>query len=245
MKAFLLAGGHGERLRPFTDHLPKCLVPIGGVPLLRIWIDLCKRSGVEEVLVNVSRNVAAVERVLDADTPAIAVRVVEERQPVGNAGTVLRHRDFVRGEDNFLVLYADNLTDADLGSLVRFHQSHTEPLTMGLFRTADPAGAGIVELGEEGKVGAFHEKPAHPVSDLANAGIYVCRPSLFDAIPRHPGIVDFAIDVFPVLGEQLRGQRLAGYVQDVGTPEGLARAQRDWPRRIAAAVPPSAFEVRR
>jgi mannose-1-phosphate guanylyltransferase len=245
MKAFLLAGGRGERLRPFTDHLPKCLVPIGGVPLLRIWLDLCKRSGVEKVLVNVSRNVGAVDRALHESTPEIAVRVVEEREPIGNAGTVLAHRDFVEGEDDFLVLYADNLTDARLEALVAFHQSHAEPLTMGLFRTADPAGAGIVELGEQGEVCAFHEKPTHAVSNLANAGVYVCRPALFDAIPRRSGIVDFAIDVFPALRGQLRAQLLAGYVQDIGTPEGLARARRDWPHVIAAAMPPASSEVRR
>src|SRR5512138_3396342 len=104
MKAFLLAGGLGERLRPLTDRVPKCLVPINGVPLLSIWLDLCNRSGVDSVLINVSRHGDAVENFLRSENLPIDVRLVREKEPLGNAGTVRVNRDFVRGEDNFFIL---------------------------------------------------------------------------------------------------------------------------------------------
>jgi mannose-1-phosphate guanylyltransferase len=237
MKAFLLAGGLGERLRPLTDRVPKCLVPINGVPLLSIWIDLCNRSGIDSVLINVSRHGEQVEAFLaSADLP-IEVRIVREKEPVGNAGTVLANRDFVQGEDNFFILYADNLTDVSLPRLLAFHQEHRGALSMGLFRTPTPTSSGIVELTPEGRVEHFHEKPAQPRGNLANAGIYVSRQRVFDAIPHDQPIVDFGNDVFPRLGGQLYGQLLDGYLRDIGTPQSLGQGCRDWAARSLFPAP--------
>jgi mannose-1-phosphate guanylyltransferase len=238
MKAFLLAGGLGERLRPLTDRVPKCLVPINGVPLLSIWIDLCNRSGIDSVLINVSRHIDQVEEFLALQDLPINVRIVREKEPVGNAGTVLGNRDFVRGEDNFFILYADNLTDASLPSLLAFHRSHLGALSMGLFCTPTPRSSGIVELSSEGRIVGFHEKPAHPKGHLANAGIYVSRQALFDEIPHDRPIVDFGTDVFPRLIGQMYGQLLDGYLRDIGTPQSLAEGCHDW----AARVPPRSSE---
>jgi mannose-1-phosphate guanylyltransferase len=237
MKAFLLAGGLGERLRPLTDRLPKCLVPINGVPLLSIWIDLCNRSGIDSVLINVSRHIDQVEEFLAVQQLPINVRIVREKEPVGNAGTVLANRDFVRGEDNFFILYADNLTDASLPSLLAFHRAHAGALSMGLFCSPNPPSSGIVELTPEGRVLRFREKPAQPNGNLANAGIYVSRQVLFDEIPHDRPIVDFGTDVFPRLIGQMYGQRLDGYLRDIGTPDSLAQGCRDW----AARLPPRSF----
>jgi mannose-1-phosphate guanylyltransferase len=231
MKAFLLAGGLGERLRPLTDRVPKCLVPINGVPLLAIWLDLCTRSGIDSVLINVSRHGEAVEQFLDSENLPIDVRVVREKEPVGNAGTVLANRDFVRGEDNFFILYADNLTDASLPRLLAFHQAHNGPLSMGLFRTMTPTSAGIVELAPGGRIRRFHEKPERPVGNLANAGIYIGRQAILDTIPDDRPIVDFGKDVFPRLTGQLYGQLVEGYLMDIGTPHALAQGCHDWASR--------------
>lgn len=231
MKAFLLAGGLGERLRPLTDRLPKCLVPINGVPLLTIWIDLCNRSGIDSVLINVSRHGEQVEKFLASKDWPIDVRIIREKEPVGNAGTVLANRDFVRGEDNFFILYADNLTDVSLPRLLAFHEGHGGVLSMGLFRTPTPTSSGIVELTSEGRVERFHEKPAQPRGNLANAGIYVSRQGVFDAIPHDQPIADFANDVFPRLRGQLFGQLLEGYLRDIGTPQALTQGCRDWAAR--------------
>jgi mannose-1-phosphate guanylyltransferase len=231
MKAFLLAGGLGERLRPLTDRVPKCLVPINGVPLLSIWIDLCNRSGIDSVLINVSRHGEQVEAFLASEDLPIDVRIVQEKEPIGNAGTVLANRDFVRGEDNFFILYSDNLTDVPLARLLAFHRAHGGVFSMGLFHTPMPTSSGIVELSPEGRIRNFQEKPARPLGDLANAGIYVSGQGVFDAIPHDRPIVDFGNDVFPRLQGQLYGQLLDGYVRDIGTPQALAQGCRDWAAR--------------
>jgi len=234
MKAFLLAGGLGERLRPLTDHVPKCLVPINGVPLLAIWLDLCNRSGIDSVLINVSRHSEQVDEFLSSEDVPINVEVVREQEPVGNAGSVLANRDFVRGEDNFFILYADNLTDVSLPRLLAFHQTHNGPLTMGLFRTTTPMSAGIVDLAPEGRIRRFQEKPAQPSGNLANAGIYVARQDVFDAIPTDRPVVDFGNDVFPRLSGEMYGQLVDGYLLDIGTPLALAKGCRDWAQRAHA-----------
>ena len=95
MKAFLLAGGLGDRLRPLTDTMPKCLVPINGEPLLAIWLEHLASQGVSDVLVNVSQHVDQVERLLAQRRWGLSVRLEKERQPRGNAGTVAAFRDFV------------------------------------------------------------------------------------------------------------------------------------------------------
>lgn len=241
MKAFLLAGGLGERLRPFTDRLPKCLVPINGVPLLAIWLDLCKRSGIDSVLINVSRHGEAVEEFLQAGDLGIDVHLVRETEPVGNAGTVLANRDFVRGEDNFFILYADNLTDAALSKLFAFHGGHEGALSMGLFRTSTPTSGGIVELAPDGRILRFEEKPPRPVGNLANAGIYVARQAVFDSIPKDRPVVDFGQHVFPKLTGRMYGQVVDGYLLDVGTPSGLAAGCNDWAARTRAQDPSPAL----
>ena len=228
MKAMLLAGGRGERLRPITDALPKCLVPINGEPLLGIWLDLCARHGVSDVLVNVSQHVALVRKFLDHYRGPAQVTLVEERAPRGNAGTVRDHRHFLNGDDSVFVLYSDNLTTANLRELWRFHHSHTDLVTMGVFETAYPRMAGIVTLDADDRVVDFAEKPAAPASNLANAGIYVLRRDAFECIPDGE-IVDFAQDVFPHCLGRMRAFEIRDYLLDIGHPAALARAEEEWP----------------
>jgi mannose-1-phosphate guanylyltransferase len=231
MKAFLLAGGLGERLRPLTDSLPKCLAPIDGAPLLSIWLDLCERHGIDEVLLNVSRHADLVERFLANRPTTVTVTLVREVQPRGNAGTVLAHRRFAEGEGSFFILYSDNLTDASLGRLAAFHRTHDAPVTMGLFRTQAPQSSGIVQLGPGGVVTRFDEKPDQPLGTLANAGLYVARPSLFDFIPVDRPIVDFGHDVFPRLVNRMYGCLVEGFLIDIGNPAALALGSRAWAER--------------
>ena len=120
MKAFLLAAGLGTRLRPLTDHVPKCLVDIGGRPLLDIWLDALASAGVDEVLVNVHHLHDLVEEHVAARAGrAPFVRVVHEPVLLGSAGTLRANREFVAGEQFFLAINADNLTTFDIGRLMR------------------------------------------------------------------------------------------------------------------------------
>src|SRR5580700_11176048 len=121
MKAFLLAAGHGTRLRPITDTIPKCLVPIRGTPLLSIWLGLCKRFGIDEVLINIHTHVTMVQDFLRKNANGVRARVVEEEQLLGSAGTLRHNRDWITEEELFWVFYADVLCRPDLGEMLRLH----------------------------------------------------------------------------------------------------------------------------
>jgi mannose-1-phosphate guanylyltransferase len=230
MKAFLLAGGRGERLQPLTLSTPKCLAPINGHPLLGIWLDLLGGAGVDEVLLNVSHHEDQVRAFIRSRSEGPSVHLVVEPEPRGNAGTVAAERWFVEGEDSFWVFYADNLTNMALEPLLRRHRAHDGVLTMGLFRAPDPRAAGIVVTGDDGRVVAFEEKPAEPGSDLANAGVYIARRGLLDVLPAPGGILDFGLHVFPRLVGQIYAFPVEGFLMDIGTPQALARASDAWLR---------------
>lgn len=234
MRAFLLAGGLGTRLWPLTARLPKCLVSVGERPLLDYWLDLCRREGITEVLINVSQFPALVEQHLATHPSSPRVTLVAEDRPMGNAGTVRQQRAFVDGEESFWVFYADNLTDCALGDLRAFHATHEGLVTLGLFDAPDPRAAGIVELDARGRILTLVEKPADPRGTLANAGIYLARPGLIDEIPQRDEVVDFGFDVFPRLQGGMFGRRLDGFLMDIGTPAALERARHEWARRNGA-----------
>jgi mannose-1-phosphate guanylyltransferase len=228
VKAFLLAGGRGERLRPLTLSTPKCLVPINGTPLLAIWLDLCAREGITDVMLNVSHHVGQIDGFLVRHSGSPRVKVVVEDAPRGTARTVLDHRDFVADAESFWILYADNLTDARLGALLETHRRHDDVLTMGLFHAPVPRAAGIVDLDGEGRIVGFEEKPPSPRGDLANAGIYLARQSLFSEMPPTEGLLDFGHDVLPRLVGRMHGHVMHGFLMDVGTPTALAAASAAW-----------------
>lgn len=228
MKAFLLSGGRGERLRPLTLSMPKCLVPVDGDPLLGIWLDLLPKHGIHDVLVNVSQFPEQVEQFVARRPLDVRVTTVRETAPIGNAGTVAANRSFVENEQDFWVIYSDNLVTVNLTALHDWHQGHRGALTMGLFDAPDPRQAGIVSLDADGRITGFEEKPKNPSGTLANAGIYLARHELLDAIPTDAPVVDFGMDVFPRMTGRLYGHRLDGLLEDVGTPRGLERASRVW-----------------
>ena len=146
MKAFLLAGGLGTRLRPLTDRTPKCIVEVGGRPMLDIWLDALAEAGVDEVLVNTHHLAELVEAHVAARTAYPVVRLSHEPELLGSAGTLRANRDFVAGEDLFLALYADNLTDFDLRVLVEAHRAGGRVATLTVFRAPRPSECGIVEV---------------------------------------------------------------------------------------------------
>jgi mannose-1-phosphate guanylyltransferase len=229
-RAFLLAGGRGERLRPLTLTTPKCLAPVNSTPILTIWLDLLERQGVTDVLLNVSHHVDQVSHFLAARRRGPHVELVVEAQPVGNAGTVGRHRDFVAGASSFWIFYADNLTNLRLAPMEAAHARHDGAMTMGLFHAPNPKAAGIVEMDAEGRITGFVEKPERPASDLANAGVYLARHELLSHIPDSDRVVDFGHDVFPRLVGRIHGHVIDDFLMDIGTPTTLAAASAAWAR---------------
>ncbi|MCK4852049.1 MAG: nucleotidyltransferase family protein, partial [Candidatus Omnitrophica bacterium] len=156
----------------------------------------------------------------------LKVAIFFEEQLLGSAGTVLSNRDFVKGEQDFLIIYADNLTDIDMGKLVGFHRERGSEFTMGLFHSKRPEECGIAELDENGRVVRFTEKPGYPEGDLANTGIYVSGQGIFDHIPDEPSS-DFGFDVLPKLAGKMYGYVIESYYLDMGTVAGYEQACRD------------------
>ncbi|MGO8894215.1 MAG: NDP-sugar synthase [Streptosporangiaceae bacterium] len=230
MKAFLLAAGVGSRLRPITDTTPKCMVAIGGQPLLDIWLDAFDRAGVEEVLVNLHHLPDVVRNHLEARAGSLqppAVRTVFEPELLGSAGTLAANRAWVGGEEMFLACYADNLTDFDLRSLAETHRAHGAIATLTVFHSGRPSAGGVVELDAAGTVVGFTEKPSQPVSDLVNAGMYAFHPRVLDEIGDPPPR-DIGYDLLPRLVGRAKAMPVEGYFRDVGTVDAYQRAQQDW-----------------
>ena len=228
MKAFLLAAGHGTRLRPLTDNLPKCLLPIKGTPLLAIWLEQCRRFGINEVLVNIHSLAAQVRDFLEQNRNGVQVHVVEEPALLGSAGTLRANANWVAGEDLFWVFYADVLTRTDLASMLRLHLTRKPAATLGVYRVPHPERCGIVRLDKDNIVQEFIEKPARPASNLAFSGLMIATPKPLTAIPqREP--CDIGFDVLPRLNGLMLSYLIEDYLLDIGTPETYQQAQETWP----------------
>lgn len=228
VKALLLAGGLGTRLRPLTATVPKCLVPVAGRPMLAYWLDGLERAGIGEALVNTHHLPEAVRAFIAAENARRAVTLREAFEPelLGSAGTVHANRAFADDADAVVVIYADNLSAIDLGDLVAFHGRHDDPMTMALFHTPQPRSCGIATLDAAGRIVDFVEKPETPASDLANAGLYVIDAAAWREIADMAAF-DFGFDVLPRFAGRMRGYAFDGYHRDIGTPQALAQAEAD------------------
>jgi len=171
LKAFLLAGGYGTRLRPLTDSVPKCLLPIKGRPLLDIWLDLCARSGIDEVLINLHAHAQVIERHLSENTPPLKVRLVTEKQLLGSAGTVKINRDWIGNDRTFWIFYSDVLTNANLRLMSEFHSRHEDVATLGLYQVPDPSRCGVALTNDAEIITEFEEKPPNPRSNWVFSGL--------------------------------------------------------------------------
>ena len=232
MKAFLLAAGVGSRLRPITDTLPKCMVVIDDRPLLDVWLDAFDRAGVDEVLVNLHHLPDVVRDHIAARTGPPVVRTVFEPELLGSAGTLAANRRWVDGEEMFLACNADNLTDFDMRSLIDEHREHDAIATLTVFHSETPSAGGVVELDRDGTVTGFAEKPAEPVSDLVNAGMYAFHPGVLGEISG-PAPNDIGHHLLPRLVGRARAMPVEGYFRDIGTVEAYRRAREEWPVRAA------------
>jgi mannose-1-phosphate guanylyltransferase len=233
VKAFLLAAGLGTRLRPLTDTVPKCLVEIGGRTMLDIWLEALAKAGVDEVLLNTHHLADVVAAHVARRSGPPLVRLSHEPVLLGSAGTLRANRDFVAGDEMFLVVYADNLTDFDLRLLVDAHRSADVTATLSVFRAPRPSECGIVEV-RDGRVVGFVEKPANPPGDLANAGMYAFSAEVLDEIqgslPQ-----DIGFDLLPGLVGRAAVVPLGdSFFLDIGTPAALERARSVWRGGTAA-----------
>ena len=234
MKAFLLAAGLGTRLRPLTDTVPKCLVPVAGRPLLDVWLENFRAAGVDEVLVNLHHMPKQVRSHLAAHRGGPQVRTTYEPTLLGSAGTLVAGREFVGSDEVFLAVNGDDLTDFDLRRLVvALEAAPAAEAAIAVFQAPVPQACGILEV-EDGVVVSFEEKPAAPRGDLANAGMYAFRRPVLDLVPETTP-VDIGTHLLPrLVGRSVAVPVGDAFLIDIGTPEALARAEAEWPLRGVA-----------
>jgi mannose-1-phosphate guanylyltransferase/phosphomannomutase len=231
LKAVVMAGGEGTRLRPMTANQPKPLLPVANRPIMEHVLRLLKRHGFDETVVTVQFLAALVRNYFgDGEEFGMSLQYATEEMPLGTAGSVRNAEDELR-DDSFLVISGDALTDMDLSALVRYHKENGALVTVGLARVPDPLEFGIVITQEDGRIQRFLEKPTwgQVFSDTVNTGVYVMEPEVLAEVPSGES-VDWSGDVFPKLLK--RGAPLFGYIsdrywEDVGTHESYMKAQAD------------------
>jgi len=196
MRAMLLAAGLGTRLRPLTYEITKPMVPVLDRPVMEHILDLLERHGINEVIANLHY---FPESIREYFGDRLEYRVEEEL--LGTAGGVRACRAFF-GDDAFLVISGDALTDIDLGALAARHRSAGGIATLAVKQVPDTREYGVVLHDRDGRITGFQEKPEpeEALSNLGNCGIYVFDPAIFDYFPERP-FVDWAKDIFPVLLE--------------------------------------------
>ncbi len=233
MRALLLAAGLGTRLRPITNTIPKCLVPIHGRPLIDYWLDLIFEAGVERALINTHYFADTVDAHLAGSKWKDRFATVYEPELLGTGGTMVANAAFFEGGP-FILAHADNLTDFDVKGLIAAHEGRPEgcAITMLTFRTDDPQSCGIVELDGKGRVAAFHEKVENPPGNQANGAVYVFEPEVLDfAKALDKAFVDLSTEVIPHFMGRIFVYDHPGYHRDIGNPQSLARAHEEFPAR--------------
>lgn len=246
MKAILLAGGQGRRLRSITGKLPKPMVPLVGVPVLDRLLELLRRNGFTDVCATLCYRPEVIqEHCGDGSGYGVHLRYRIEAEPRGTAGAVRACSDFY-GRDDFLVISGDAACSFDLLRLYRQHQSSGAAVTVALYPDAEPLQYGLVLQDRQGYVRHFIEKPdwPHVVTDLVNTGIYIVSPRAMTYVPEDTPF-DFAKDLFPLLlaaNEPILGVPMDGYWCDIGTPRAYYRCCLDVLDGRLSPTPPEAPE---
>ena len=225
MRAMVLAAGLGTRLRPLTYEITKPMVPVLDRPVMEHIVELLERHGFEETIANLHY---FPETISDYFGDRLSYRVEEEL--LGTAGGVRACADFF-GEDSFLVISGDALTDIDLGALATRHRESGGVATLAVKKVPDTREYGVVLHDREGRITGFQEKPEpdEALSDLGNCGIYVFSPQIFDYFPDRP-FADWAQDIFPVLlenGVPFHIHEVREYWNDVGSLSELRQGTFD------------------
>lgn len=226
LKAVVMAGGKGTRLRPITYSIPKPLVPIAGKPCIGYTLDSYYRAGIKDAIITTGYKFESlITGVLAFKNEDQNILFSVEKDPAGTAGSVKLISNFI--DDTFIVGSGDTLADFDISEIIRFHKESKSKLTIALTRVDDPSQFGIVELDHD-VITRFLEKPSpgETFSNLINAGIYVIEPEILDHIP-HGVEYDFAKQLFPKLIKQ--GYKIHGFIGkgewlDTGRPNDMIKA---------------------
>lgn len=233
MKAVLLAAGVGSRLRPLTNSIPKCLVPIHNKPLLDYWLEMIIDSKyIGDIFINLHylKNIVT-EHVTNHWQHEERIKLFPEEQLKGTAGTLNGLKKDLSGHP-ILVVHADNLSDFVIDDFITVHEKRPTGclLTMMLFKTDAPSTCGIVELDEIGRVIKMHEKVSNPPSNLANGAVYIFEPEVLDWIVKN-NATDISAEVIPAFKGKIASWLNQGYHRDIGNPKSYALAQQEFIKR--------------
>lgn len=207
MKAIILAGGEGQRLRPLTKTRPKPLMRVGDRAIIDTMLERLANSGIKEIAITLGYLGSDIKKEIGDTKYGADIFYFEEKEALGTAGAVKNAESFV--ESDVLVLSGDALTDIDFSALYDFHKEKKGELTLALKKMNNAKSFGVAETDESGKIVAFKEKPPIPdsVVALVNCGIYLVSKSAIDKIPKNT-FYDFAKDLFPRIEEKY------GFVSD-------------------------------
>ncbi|KAB2954152.1 nucleotidyltransferase family protein [Heliorestis acidaminivorans] len=229
MKAVIMAGGLGTRLKPLTDNLPKPMVPIHGRPAMEYAVMLLKKHGITDIAVTLHYHPKMIMNYFgDGSQFGVRFSYFIEREPLGTAGSVKQAQEFL--DETFLVISGDGITDIHLGKVIEFHNQRSSLATMALTQVDDPTQFGIVITDSDGRINRFIEKPKKEeiFSNTVNTGIYALEPEIFSHIPD--GLYDFSKELFPtIMKKQLPffGVPIKGYWRDIGTIDQYHQVQID------------------
>lgn len=231
MKAIIMAGGEGRRLRAVTGDLPKPMVPFLGRPMMEHIILLLKAQGFDDICVTLRyRAQDIINHFGKGDALGVKLSYSIENEPLGTAGSVKNCRDFY-GDEDFLVISGDAACDFELAGLMKDHKESGACASLALYRSAEPVSYGLAIKNTDDSLRCFVEKPdwSRVVTDLVNTGIYVLSPKAMEYVPADRNI-DFGKELFPLLlekGEKLMGFEQEGYWCDVGSPLSYYRCCAD------------------
>jgi mannose-1-phosphate guanylyltransferase len=227
MRAILLAAGLGTRLRPITDTIPKCLVPINGKPLIDYWLEQLTKAGIEKFLINTHYLYEQVESHIEQSKFADVVDLVYEEELLLTGGTVIANKDFISDEP-FMLVHADNLSICDYEDFISAHKNrpaNTE-ITMMTYTTDDPKSCGVVKIDTSGIIQEFHEKVQNPPSTTANGAVYIVEASVVSYMERLKKVkVDFSVDVLPYYMGRIFTYYNDLYHRDIGNIRSYELAQ--------------------
>ena len=243
MKAVIMAGGEGTRLRPLTSLRPKPMVPIVNQPVMEHIVGLVKHHGISQIVATLAFMPAVIQDYFGAGEEwGVEIEYAVEETPLGTAGSIKNAAHFLEGDEPFVVISGDAITDIDLSEVIAFHKERGAAVTIALKRVPDPLDFGVVITAEDGRIERFLEKPTwgQVFSDTINTGIYVVEPWVLDYIPADTSF-DFSAELFPKLmeeGHALYGLPVDGYWCDVGSPRDLyGRPPRHSRRQVSLVHP--------
>ena len=243
MKAVVMAGGEGTRLRPLTSNQPKPMVPIVGKPCMEHVIDLLRRHGVDDIVVTLAFMPQAIRSYFgDGSAHGVRIRYSVEETPAGTAGSVKLAEEEL--DEPFLVISGDALCDIDLTALIRAHEERESVVTIALKSVDNPLEFGIVVTDSDGRIERFLEKPSwsQVFTDTINTGIYVMDPEALRNVPTDEPY-DFSKQLFPLLlekGRPMYGHVVEGYWKDIGNLDQYREANFDaLDERVQLEIPGS------